>query len=337
MSKRGLGRGIGTIIPDGASETVESGRETPAEQCVGAPWGPAEIGGLLRSRRESRRLSLDDVQAATKIRKRYLQALEAGEDTSSPGDVYFRGFLKIYGDFLGLDGQALVRQYKAAKTPPEPPATVSPAPTAGEAVPPRDAAPVEAAPAPQEAPAPSPARRRPRSPARVWRLPFVLFLTAILALVMSTRIMNDMVPPPAAGPPAPVEAQSQPAPPPGTNPPASPEQQAPPPAPPAEAEPEIAREDRSEYLTVIGIKAEALDLSASVKDGPCWVRVEADGKVIAEELLEPGARRAWRATDRLVIRVGAPWTMSLSLNGVDLGIAGREGGPAKDLEISRTE
>ncbi|MGE5541793.1 MAG: DUF4115 domain-containing protein, partial [Bacillota bacterium] len=254
----------------------------------------------------------------------------------------------------GLDGQALVRQYKAAKNPPPPPppATTGPATATGEAVPARDAPQGEVSPAlpeasevpaqatSEEAPvtaAPGTAHRRPRSPARVWRLPFVLFLTAILALAVGVRVVNDMTSPPAAGPPAPVEGEPQPAPPPDPNPPPNPEQQVPPQAPPAEPEPEIAREDRSEYLSAISIKAERLELAASVKDGPCWVRVEADGRLIAEELLDPGSQRVWEAADRLVIRVGAPWTMTLTLNGVDLGPAGRQGGPARDFEISTTE
>ncbi|MCR4398919.1 MAG: helix-turn-helix domain-containing protein, partial [Firmicutes bacterium] len=104
------GRGSDNPVP----ATGQEGMEPLCEEQV-EPSGIACIGELLRSRREELGLSLSDVQSATKIRRRYLEALETGEETVSPGEVYFRGFLKIYGNYLGLDGVALVEQYKAAK------------------------------------------------------------------------------------------------------------------------------------------------------------------------------------------------------------------------------
>ncbi|RJQ11261.1 MAG: DUF4115 domain-containing protein [Bacillota bacterium] len=70
-----------------------------------------EIGRRLKERREELGLSLAEVQAETKIRRRYLQALESGEEGLIPGEVYVKGFLRFYGNFLGLDGSALVRDY----------------------------------------------------------------------------------------------------------------------------------------------------------------------------------------------------------------------------------
>ncbi|MCL6450924.1 MAG: DUF4115 domain-containing protein [Acetobacteraceae bacterium] len=74
-----------------------------------------EIGDVLRRQREARGVSLREAQAATKIRLKYLEALEAGDEAAFPGEVYMRGFLRSYADYLGLDGWALVAQYRAYK------------------------------------------------------------------------------------------------------------------------------------------------------------------------------------------------------------------------------
>lgn len=73
-----------------------------------------ELGEVLRKRREQLGMSLDDVQAATKIRKRYLQALEDGDWSVLPGEVYARGFVRTYAEHLGLDGHALLAQFTPA-------------------------------------------------------------------------------------------------------------------------------------------------------------------------------------------------------------------------------
>ncbi|MGD0152237.1 MAG: RodZ domain-containing protein [Thermacetogeniaceae bacterium] len=71
------------------------------------------IGELLRSERESRGLTLNDVEDATKIRTSYIKALEAEKFDELPGEVYCLGFLKNYARFLGLDQQAIADQYKS--------------------------------------------------------------------------------------------------------------------------------------------------------------------------------------------------------------------------------
>ena len=62
-----------------------------------------EMGERLRTAREGRGLSLDDVETATKIRKKYLVALEQEDEEALPPGVYARGLLRNYASFLGLD------------------------------------------------------------------------------------------------------------------------------------------------------------------------------------------------------------------------------------------
>lgn len=71
------------------------------------------IGQRLKDRRRELGLSLGEAEAVTKIRKKYLEALEAGDESQVPGEIYFKGFLRAYGEYLGLDGWALVREYRA--------------------------------------------------------------------------------------------------------------------------------------------------------------------------------------------------------------------------------
>src|SRR5215208_7609945 len=75
--------------------------------------GEAEIGRFLEQKRKERGLSLEEVEQATKIRKRYLTGLERANYSILPDAVYARGFLKTYANYLGLDGEALSRQLKS--------------------------------------------------------------------------------------------------------------------------------------------------------------------------------------------------------------------------------
>jgi cytoskeleton protein RodZ len=72
-----------------------------------------EIGNSLRDARLRRHLDFRQVEQATKIRSRYLRALEEEDFESLPAETYVRGFLRSYADFLGLDGQLFVDEYNS--------------------------------------------------------------------------------------------------------------------------------------------------------------------------------------------------------------------------------
>ncbi|MCM3247601.1 DUF4115 domain-containing protein [Bacillus amyloliquefaciens] len=57
-------------------------------------------------------MSLDELQAATKIQKRYLTALEEGSYDVIPGNFYVRAFIKQYAEAVGLDSDQLFEEYK---------------------------------------------------------------------------------------------------------------------------------------------------------------------------------------------------------------------------------
>jgi hypothetical protein len=71
------------------------------------------IGQKLRDARTDRGLELSDVERATKIRLKFLEAMEEDRWNELPAPVYARGFLDIYARYLGLDHQALLDEYRA--------------------------------------------------------------------------------------------------------------------------------------------------------------------------------------------------------------------------------
>jgi hypothetical protein len=72
----------------------------------------AEIGSTLREARMRARIDIGEVEARTKIRAKYLRAMENEEWDLLPGPVYVKSFLRTYGDFLGLDSRLLIDDFK---------------------------------------------------------------------------------------------------------------------------------------------------------------------------------------------------------------------------------
>jgi Helix-turn-helix domain len=70
-----------------------------------------EIGYSLRAARERQGIGLPEAELATKIRAKYLRALEEEDFDALPADTYARGFLRTYADYLGLDGEIYVDEY----------------------------------------------------------------------------------------------------------------------------------------------------------------------------------------------------------------------------------
>ncbi|MBU8786488.1 MULTISPECIES: helix-turn-helix domain-containing protein [Bacillus] len=71
-----------------------------------------ELGNRLKEAREEKGMSLDDLQAATKIQKRYLTALEEGNYDVIPGKFYVRAFIKQYAEAVGLNSEQLFEEFK---------------------------------------------------------------------------------------------------------------------------------------------------------------------------------------------------------------------------------
>ena len=77
-----------------------------------------DIGATLREARMRERIDVSEIEAKTKIRARYLRALENEEWDLLPGPTFVRSFLRTYAQALGLDGKALVEEYRMRFEPP---------------------------------------------------------------------------------------------------------------------------------------------------------------------------------------------------------------------------
>jgi len=71
-----------------------------------------EIGATLREARMRARIDVSEIEATTKIRAKYLRALENEEWSLLPGPTFVKSFLRTYAQALGLDGKSLVEEYR---------------------------------------------------------------------------------------------------------------------------------------------------------------------------------------------------------------------------------
>jgi cytoskeleton protein RodZ len=71
-----------------------------------------EIGSQLREARMRAKIDINEVETRTKIRAKYLRAMENEEWDLLPGEVYVKSFLRTYGDFLGLDTRQLSDDFR---------------------------------------------------------------------------------------------------------------------------------------------------------------------------------------------------------------------------------
>ena len=96
-----------------------------------------EIGNSLREARLRQGLDLPRIEEQTKIRGKYLRALEEERFEVLPGETYVKGFLRTYADYLGLEGQLYLDEYNSRFTTAEEP------PVAQSTTPKRRSRPVE--------------------------------------------------------------------------------------------------------------------------------------------------------------------------------------------------
>ena len=275
----------------------------------------ASLGGYLRSLREAKGGSLEDMARSTRVGIRHLEALEEERLVDLPSPVFVRGFIRAYCGFLRESPEPALGRYE-------------------ELVGSRAAA--------QAASAPPGPRNTWASSSVVVGLVLLLILGTGLILVnlsvkksrgTSVATVKTESPAPSTSPaPAPV---SPPAPPPAAAPappapaPAvatEPVRPAPPPINSAPAPPPAARPTSGAAVT----GGQRLVIRAVE---PTWVRVQTDEGRIAEELLPAGASREWAAERRFLLTIGNAGGVELTLNGKALPSLGPKGTVIQRLEL----
>ncbi len=86
----------------------------------------ARLGEALRQQREQMGVSMQQATEDTKIRQKFLQAIESGDYQSLPGTVYTKGFLRNYAEYLTLDPEEMVALYTGERGGSEPARTFAP-------------------------------------------------------------------------------------------------------------------------------------------------------------------------------------------------------------------
>src|SRR4051794_11692152 len=117
-SARRICRGCSAAAPPSPSR-LPSIPTTPKNEDFAYPLAGAQngdvddgVGNKLRDARARRKLSLQEAEDATKIRARYLRAIENEDWDELPGDTYARAFIRTYGALLGLDGDRLAEEQR---------------------------------------------------------------------------------------------------------------------------------------------------------------------------------------------------------------------------------
>jgi cytoskeletal protein RodZ len=266
----------------------------------------ASFGEELRREREIRGISLKEISDATKISKRFLEAIERNDHKTLPAPVFTRGFVREYARYLGLNAEEMVNRYNYAAAGDDriertahldrlvQPRNAEPAPTRG--FPGRRDEPKRAIPPPYA-----------RIDRNVYLL--VIIVAALIAVswwAINRRRERNVI---AAEEPARIaETGSVAAP--------------TPPAPPTPA-PAPPRDDSTLRLV--------LDLTAD-----SWIALDVDGKTVVSDVLPRGEHRAFEAKERFRFRrIGNAAGVSLTLNETQVPPLGDEGEVRKEVIFDR--
>ena len=276
------------------------------------------LGSHLRSLREAKQASLDDMARSTRVGIRHLEALEEERLADLPSPVFVRGFIRAYCGFLREDPQGALDRYQIL---------------AGA----RAAA----------AAASAPPRAR-----TTWAMSSVVVGLALLVILGASLLALNFAMRRTGGtsvaatktdpeesaasrvlaPPAPAAAPSAPEPASATSPPVKP-------APPVAAVPDPVRLGGSPTSSA----ASAAPAKAQPAAGsqrlliravePSWIRVQTDDGRVVEELLPAGASREWATERRFLVSIGNAGGVEVTVNGKVLPVLGGRGAVIHRLEL----
>lgn len=255
-----------------------------------------ELGRLLREAREQKGLSLADVEEATKIRKKFLQALEAGDTENLPPSPNTRGILRNLATYLGLDPDDVIRRYSAAV-----PESVSPPPI-------MISHPLT--------------RRRRIDPEPVAGLVLMVLVVALLTWVIQQYVLPlaQPIPPATVAGQAPTGGVS----PPRAEPTGVSSTILPLPTPTGDIMPTptpLPTPPPTPTPTFVPSEVE-IQVNAIA---PSWLRVRVDGQEVFQGVLSPGTNQVWVGKERIDLRIGNAGGVELTINGQSIGILGQPG------------
>jgi cytoskeleton protein RodZ len=269
------------------------------------PNGDAKIGPVLEKARKERGLTLEEVEHATKIRKRYLAGLEREDYGVLPDAVYAQGFLKTYANYLGLDGEELARELRKRRRPRRERSVTYDygAPRTSEF----DKLLVNPGQLGQK-------ERRRISAATI--LTLLVALLSLAAVVGSLYYVGRGAQSAGQNPPSQEGAAGE----------RAANQQA---ANDQEPEPKggapAAGGEGDENAPAAEPRPDSLSVVVSVEGDPSWLSVLVDGELAYEQIAEPGFSRTFEARRGISIKTGNAGAVGVEVNGQDLGRLGESG------------
>jgi Uncharacterized protein conserved in bacteria len=281
----------------------------------------SDLGALLRKAREEHGLTLEDVQETTKIRKRYLEAIESGDHSVLPGTFYLRAFVKNYCDAVGLDADEVLRLYQH-----EIPASVT------DQI-------VEAVPARQ------PKRVQSRSSERISKLGFNVMMWSFLILIVVVvwvYFVNQKSNDPKEIDNTNITDQASPAPPPsqstdatnGGTPTSTPT------PPPSQLPTTLTFSSKVGKVDHYDVAPAGVVHKVEIKitGGPSWTEVRSgssSGKAIISETAPDGSVFTYDLDQPLYINVGRADLSVISVDGVQINDGDRAG--SKKIQLNPAE
>jgi cytoskeletal protein RodZ len=247
-----------------------------------------DVGILLQKARKSKNLTIDKVNQDTRIPKKYIEAIENGDLSKFPAEVYYTGNLRRYALYLGLNPAEFIEQFQNSKITP---AGVTKQQETGEP------------------------RKLDIQFILVAVGSFLILILFIFALKMAEiKKINKVVVPskpvvskaivPEAKPEQENEEQAEEAPS-----KAAPKKVA---APQKKAQTESAP---TKEVVPAKLKLDITCLSST------WVRVMADNAMVFEGILSQGNTSSWPAQDNFVVKVGYTPGVRIKLNGKDIDVS----------------
>ena len=297
----------------------------------GGEFDVSDLGQLLKKARLEKGISLEQLEEMTKIRKRYLEAIEEGDYNVLPGNFYVRAFIKNYAEAVGLDPNEVLSFYGNA---------IPPARLEGDIEPVRRS-------------------RKIRRNNKAWSkwasnilmLLFVLLILGIIYYFINTTYVGNSngnmegekitdrtaqgtgdatpVPNDNASGQSPGQGQSGPAVP-----------------PPAQEETKkqpsvslVKTANNVDYYVVEN--ADNITVQLKVNGEECWVRIDKivpataekkqERQIIEQKLFKKGDTREWTSDKSVYIIVGFPPAAELTINGISIDIGQEKG--RKDIQI----
>jgi len=253
------------------------------------------LGLWLRRARETQQLTLEDVEKALRIRRRYLQALEVSDYAALPGEIQARGFLRNYARFLNISVEEALARYDAEiqGLPVQPRSHAAPK----DVRPPAVERPSRFPPPPsQEEEIASMRRGIPQGVLLILLGALIFFLVVALGSFIWLQFFSQ--PDTTVQTPQPTAVATMLTP---------------------------AVEEASSVAPVFPLSADGKIRVRLVANEHAWISISADENIVFQGIAEPNVPLEAEAGELLIVATGNGGAFQLYVNGTDWGLLGEQG------------